>query len=74
MLHQSEKSPLSSLNDSIITIDLCTPEFFVFSTSQVDVWDGDSGPVIKHGYAMTSELLFKEVVEVTNTYAFDKSE
>ncbi|CAK6952578.1 -phosphatidylinositol 4%2C5-bisphosphate phosphodiesterase eta-2 [Scomber scombrus] len=41
---------------------------------EVDCWDGPDGePIIHHGYTLTSKILFKEVVETINKYAFTKS-
>uniref|UniRef100_A0A096MCG6 Phosphoinositide phospholipase C n=1 Tax=Poecilia formosa TaxID=48698 RepID=A0A096MCG6_POEFO len=40
----------------------------------VDCWDGPDGePIIHHGYTLTSKILFKDVVETINKYAFTKS-
>uniref|UniRef100_A0A8C4GEV5 Phosphoinositide phospholipase C n=1 Tax=Dicentrarchus labrax TaxID=13489 RepID=A0A8C4GEV5_DICLA len=42
---------------------------------EVDCWDGPDGePIIHHGYTLTSKILFKEVVETINKYAFTKSQ
>ncbi|TMS18812.1 1-phosphatidylinositol 4,5-bisphosphate phosphodiesterase eta-2 [Larimichthys crocea] len=42
---------------------------------EVDCWDGPDGePIIHHGYTLTSKILFKDVVETINKYAFTKSE
>uniref|UniRef100_A0A3Q2QWT8 Phosphoinositide phospholipase C n=1 Tax=Fundulus heteroclitus TaxID=8078 RepID=A0A3Q2QWT8_FUNHE len=41
---------------------------------EVDCWDGPDGePIIHHGYTLTSKILFKDVVETINKYAFIKS-
>ncbi|XP_029288720.1 1-phosphatidylinositol 4,5-bisphosphate phosphodiesterase eta-2 [Cottoperca gobio] len=41
---------------------------------EVDCWDGPDGePIIHHGYTLTSKILFKEVIETINKYAFTKS-
>ncbi|MED6272875.1 1-phosphatidylinositol 4,5-bisphosphate phosphodiesterase eta-2, partial [Characodon lateralis] len=41
---------------------------------EVDCWDGPDGePIIHHGYTLTSKILFKDVVETINKYAFTKS-
>uniref|UniRef100_M4ARG8 Phosphoinositide phospholipase C n=1 Tax=Xiphophorus maculatus TaxID=8083 RepID=M4ARG8_XIPMA len=41
---------------------------------EVDCWDGPDGePIIHHGYTLTSKILFKDVVETINKYAFSKS-
>lgn len=40
----------------------------------VDCWDGPDGePIIHHGYTLTSKILFKDVIETINKYAFTKS-
>ncbi|XP_056156859.1 1-phosphatidylinositol 4,5-bisphosphate phosphodiesterase eta-2 [Lampris incognitus] len=42
---------------------------------EVDCWDGPDGePIIHHGYTLTSKILFKDVVETINKYAFTKSQ
>ncbi|XP_077459403.1 1-phosphatidylinositol 4,5-bisphosphate phosphodiesterase eta-2 [Stigmatopora argus] len=42
---------------------------------EVDCWDGPDGdPIIHHGYTLTSKILFKDVIETINKYAFTKSE
>ncbi|XP_071351085.1 1-phosphatidylinositol 4,5-bisphosphate phosphodiesterase eta-2 [Trachinotus anak] len=42
---------------------------------EVDCWDGPDGePIIHHGYTLTSKILFKEVIETINKYAFTKSQ
>lgn len=41
----------------------------------VDCWDGPDGePIIHHGYTLTSKILFKDVIETINKYAFTKSQ
>lgn len=41
---------------------------------EVDCWDGPDGePIIHHGYTLTSKILFKDVIEAINKYAFAKS-
>ncbi|XP_042248864.1 1-phosphatidylinositol 4,5-bisphosphate phosphodiesterase delta-3-A [Thunnus thynnus] len=41
---------------------------------ELDCWDGDKGePVIYHGHTLTSKVLFKEVIETINQYAFKAS-
>uniref|UniRef100_A0A8C6SSP2 Phosphoinositide phospholipase C n=1 Tax=Neogobius melanostomus TaxID=47308 RepID=A0A8C6SSP2_9GOBI len=41
---------------------------------EVDCWDGPDGePIIHHGYTLTSKILFKDVIESINKYAFTKS-
>ncbi|XP_018592073.2 1-phosphatidylinositol 4,5-bisphosphate phosphodiesterase eta-2a isoform X2 [Scleropages formosus] len=41
---------------------------------EVDCWDGQDGePIVHHGYTLTSKILFKDVVETINKYAFIKN-
>lgn len=45
------------------------------SYSSVDCWDGQDGePIVHHGYTLTSKILFKDVIETINKYAFIKNE
>lgn len=38
---------------------------------ELDCWDGDNmEPIIYHGHTLTSKILFKDVVEAVNDYAF----
>lgn len=38
---------------------------------ELDCWDGsDKEPVIYHGYTLTSQILFKDVIEAIKEYAF----
>ncbi|NXO02019.1 PLCH1 phosphodiesterase, partial [Rhinopomastus cyanomelas] len=42
---------------------------------EVDCWDGPDGePVVHHGYTLTSKILFRDVAETINRYAFIKNE
>ncbi|XP_043918926.1 1-phosphatidylinositol 4,5-bisphosphate phosphodiesterase eta-2 isoform X2 [Protopterus annectens] len=42
---------------------------------EVDCWDGPDGePIVHHGYTLTSKILFKDVIETVNKYAFIKNE
>ncbi|CAN2388232.1 Phospholipase C eta [Pristimantis euphronides] len=42
---------------------------------EVDCWDGPEGePIVHHGYTLTSKILFKDVIETINKYAFIKNE
>ncbi|XP_028848351.1 1-phosphatidylinositol 4,5-bisphosphate phosphodiesterase eta-2a isoform X2 [Denticeps clupeoides] len=42
---------------------------------EVDCWDGQDGePIVHHGYTLTSKILFKDVVETINKYAFVKNQ
>uniref|UniRef100_A0A8C4HVB8 Phosphoinositide phospholipase C n=1 Tax=Dicentrarchus labrax TaxID=13489 RepID=A0A8C4HVB8_DICLA len=42
---------------------------------EVDCWDGQDGePIVHHGYTLTSKILFKDVIETINKYAFAKNE
>jgi hypothetical protein len=41
----------------------------------VDCWDGPDGePIVHHGYTLTSKILFKDVIETINKFAFIKNE
>ncbi|XP_078702171.1 1-phosphatidylinositol 4,5-bisphosphate phosphodiesterase delta-1-like isoform X3 [Branchiostoma floridae x Branchiostoma belcheri] len=41
---------------------------------ELDCWDGEGGePVIYHGHTLTSKVLFREVIEAINDYAFKAS-
>uniref|UniRef100_UPI00398E56AC 1-phosphatidylinositol 4,5-bisphosphate phosphodiesterase eta-2a n=1 Tax=Pristiophorus japonicus TaxID=55135 RepID=UPI00398E56AC len=43
--------------------------------AEVDCWDGPDGePIVHHGYTLTSKILFRDVIETINKYAFAKSE
>lgn len=38
---------------------------------ELDCWDGsDNEPVIYHGYTLTSQILFKDVIKAIKEYAF----
>ncbi|OTB06061.1 hypothetical protein M426DRAFT_55852 [Hypoxylon sp. CI-4A] len=38
---------------------------------EIDCWDGSDGqPIVKHGYAMTNAISFREVIQSVNKYAF----
>eukprot|EP00931_Biecheleriopsis_adriatica_P059692 TRINITY_DN35766_c0_g1_i1.p1 TRINITY_DN35766_c0_g1~~TRINITY_DN35766_c0_g1_i1.p1 ORF type:complete len:1316 (-),score=248.67 TRINITY_DN35766_c0_g1_i1:36-3956(-) len=42
---------------------------------EVDVWDGAEGePVVKHGYTVTTEVLFQDVIQAIADHAFVASE
>ncbi|KFP29295.1 1-phosphatidylinositol 4,5-bisphosphate phosphodiesterase eta-1, partial [Colius striatus] len=42
---------------------------------EVDCWDGPDGePVVHHGYTLTSKILFRDVAETIDKYAFIKNE
>ncbi|NXP72579.1 PLCH1 phosphodiesterase, partial [Ramphastos sulfuratus] len=42
---------------------------------EVDCWDGPDGePVVHHGYTLTSKILFRDVAETIDKYAFVKNE
>ena len=42
---------------------------------EVDVWDGSNGePVVKHGYTVTTEVLFQDVIRAIADHAFVASE
>lgn len=61
IVHKENHSPLTLL--------------LFLSPLSVDCWDGPDGePIIHHGYTLTSKILFKDVVETINKYAFTKSQ
>lgn len=37
---------------------------------EIDVWDGDNGPIVTHGMTFTGSIDFKSVVETVRKYAF----
>ncbi|KAH9904650.1 hypothetical protein F4778DRAFT_37044 [Xylariomycetidae sp. FL2044] len=38
---------------------------------EIDCWDGSDGqPTVKHGYAMTNSISFREVIQTINKHAF----
>lgn len=42
---------------------------------ELDCWDGEDGePIIYHGYTLTSKILFRDVVEACEKYAFESSD
>ncbi|XP_071203202.1 1-phosphatidylinositol 4,5-bisphosphate phosphodiesterase eta-2-like isoform X2 [Salvelinus alpinus] len=42
---------------------------------EVDCWDGQDGePIVHHGYTLTSKILFRDVIETINKYAFLKND
>uniref|UniRef100_A0A3P8N9P4 Phosphoinositide phospholipase C n=1 Tax=Astatotilapia calliptera TaxID=8154 RepID=A0A3P8N9P4_ASTCA len=42
---------------------------------EVDCWDGQDGePIVHHGYTLTSKILFRDVIETINKYAFVKND
>ena len=42
---------------------------------ELDVWDGpDNEPVIYTGHTMTSQIVFRSVIDIINKYAFVASE
>ncbi|KAJ3308660.1 1-phosphatidylinositol 4,5-bisphosphate phosphodiesterase delta-4 [Boothiomyces sp. JEL0838] len=41
---------------------------------ELDCWDGKDGPIIKHGYTLTTEISFESAVETINTHAFTQSD
>lgn len=41
---------------------------------ELDCWNGsDNEPVIYHGYTLTSQILFKDVIQAIKEYAFKVS-
>lgn len=48
---------------------------FLLADVTVDTWDGPNNePIIYHGHTLTSKILFKDVVQAINDYAFVMSE
>ncbi|KAH8035359.1 hypothetical protein HPB51_004600 [Rhipicephalus microplus] len=42
---------------------------------ELDVWDGpDDEPIVYHGYTLTTKILFRDVLESVNLYAFRESQ
>lgn len=39
----------------------------------MDVWDGDTEPIVYHGYTLTSKICLKDVLDVIKRYAFKTS-
>ena len=40
----------------------------------VDCWDGSGDdPVVYHGHTLTSKILFRDVLDTIDEYAFEKS-
>lgn len=37
---------------------------------ELDVWDGDAGPIITHGFTLTSKISFAEVIRAIKEHAF----
>lgn len=40
---------------------------------EIDVWDGDDGPIVNHGRTFSSHVSFHGVIEAINKYAFCES-
>lgn len=41
---------------------------------EIDCWDGPDGePLVRHGYTRTTSILFRDVIETINAYAFGPS-
>ncbi|ESO12082.1 hypothetical protein HELRODRAFT_62499, partial [Helobdella robusta] len=40
---------------------------------EIDAWDGVNEPVVCHGFAYTTKLLFSDVIAAINSYAFQTS-
>jgi len=42
---------------------------------ELDCWDGDDGePTIYHGHTLTGKILFKDVIQAIDTFAFQRSQ
>lgn len=62
-------------NSSDLTHSSDSLKCFFHFLSPVDCWDGPDGePIIHHGYTLTSKILFKDVIETIDKYAFSKSQ
>ncbi|CAB1336811.1 unnamed protein product [Coregonus sp. 'balchen'] len=46
----------------------------LMSQSRVDMYAWDGEPIVHHGYTLTSKILFKDVIETINKYAFVKND
>lgn len=41
---------------------------------ELDCWDGDKGePIVYHGHTLTSKIMFEDIIQVINDYAFLKN-
>ncbi|CAG8637846.1 15029_t:CDS:10 [Cetraspora pellucida] len=40
---------------------------------EIDCWDGPDGPIVTHGYTLTSKIMFQDVISTIRTYAFTAS-
>ena len=42
---------------------------------ELDCWDGEGEePIVYHGHTLTSKILFRDILEAVNKYAFEVSE
>ncbi|CAG8635675.1 1698_t:CDS:10 [Dentiscutata erythropus] len=40
---------------------------------EIDCWDGPDGPIVYHGYTLTTKIKFQDVISTIRTYAFKYS-
>ena len=40
----------------------------------MDVWDGESEPVVYHGHTLTTKITFRDIIELIKEYAFRTSQ
>ncbi|KAJ3268700.1 1-phosphatidylinositol 4,5-bisphosphate phosphodiesterase delta-4 [Terramyces sp. JEL0728] len=41
---------------------------------ELDCWDGKNGPIIKHGFTLTTEITFESAIETISSHAFLNSD
>ncbi len=42
--------------------------------SEVDVWDGESEPIVYHGHTLTKKIYFRDIIKLIEEFAFKVSE
>lgn len=68
-----QDTPLMLVRESLVL--LVISHYIQHLLLLVDCWDGPNDePVIYHGRTLTSKILFKDVIETINEYAFEMSE